>query len=77
MKSVLLWVCLITVIILTGISIFFLLNKEKFKKNKLYNALLKAQKQNELNKVGQSKYHGYLYDEANKKRKAQGQSYND
>jgi hypothetical protein len=73
MKSVLFWVCLITVIVLTGISIFFLLNKEKFKKRKLYAALLKAQKQNKLNKVGQSKYDGHLYDEANKARKARGQ----
>jgi hypothetical protein len=73
MKSVLFWVCLITVIVSTGISIFFLLNKEKFKKRKLYAALLKAQKQNELNKVGQSKYDGHLYGEANKTRKARGQ----
>tara|TARA_Y100000389_G_C17045235_1_gene310080 strand:+ start:171 stop:320 length:150 start_codon:yes stop_codon:yes gene_type:complete len=48
-----------------------------FKKNKIYNLLAAAQRQNILNNVGKDKYYGFLYDEASKSRKARGQNYND
>ncbi len=77
MKTVLFWLCLITIIILTIVSILFLVQKEMFKKNKIYNLLAAAQRQNILNNVGKDKYYGFLYDEASKSRKARGQNYND
>lgn len=77
MKTLLFWLCFITVIILTLVSILFLVQKEMFKKHKIFNLLANAQRQNKLNKVGENKYYGFLYDEANKSRKARGQNYND
>lgn len=74
-NTILCWICCIMVILL-AITVVYL-STEKFKTIKLKKKLEEAIAQNLRNKVGQNKYSDNLYDEANKRRIAVGQKYND
>jgi len=75
--NILCWICFIGVLILLAITVVYFLSNEKFKRTKLRRKMDEAIAQNLLNKVGQNKYSGRLYEEPNKRRISIGQQYND
>lgn len=75
--TILCWICFIVILILLAVVILLFLSNEKFKNLKLKKKLEEAMAQNLRNKVGQHKYSDNLYYEANKRRIAVGQKYND